>query len=34
MKINVNYIESEHTLYRDVRVPYIKLVTLANSCPF
>ncbi len=34
MKIAVNYIKSEETLYMDIRVPYIKLVTLAKSCPF
>ena len=34
MKIAVKYIPTEETLYRDIRVPYIKLVTLAKSCPF
>lgn len=34
MKIEVDYIPTEETLYRDIRVPYIKLVTLAKSCPF
>lgn len=34
MKIEVKYIESEETLYRDIRVPYIKLVAIHKSCPF
>lgn len=34
VKIKVKYIESEEALFRDVRVPYIKLVAIHKSCPF
>lgn len=34
MKIKVKYIGSDETLFRDVRVPYIKLVAIHKSCPF
>lgn len=34
MKIEVKYIESEHTLFRDVRAKGVKLVSISRSCPF
>ena len=34
MTIKVEHIEIEETLYRDIRVPYIKLVAIHKSCPF
>ena len=34
MKIEVEYIETEDTLYRDIRSDNIKLVIWHRSCPF
>lgn len=34
MSIEIEYIESEDTLYVDVRAPGVKLVELSRSCPF